>query len=310
MIAIYNTEGDLQCKYNYDAWGNHRIGNARNELIYDSATGVIATGYENHIAILNPIRYRGYYYDNETRLYYLQSRYYDATLCRFLNRDNVNYLEPESINGLNLYCYCHNNPIMYVDPNGHMPKWAQWVVGGLAIAGLVVATVLTCGAAGAGAAAVGAAMLVGGLVSAGINVVDQLSDGGEFDWTELAISTLSGTAYGLVVGLTGGAGGWAVAGKFAVAGGTSLLNSWNQNATFGETMKSLGISLLVSGAAQGAGYLAGKFGPQLLSKIAPRNPNHLLTMGDIGSALWAIPAVKTGVIRFVGGVIGSIFNNF
>ena len=111
MIAIYNTEGDLQCKYNYDAWGNHRIGNARNELIYDSATGVIATGYENHIAILNPIRYRGYYYDTETGLYYLQSRYYDATLCRFLNRDNVNYLEPESIHGLNLYAYCNNNPI-------------------------------------------------------------------------------------------------------------------------------------------------------------------------------------------------------
>ena len=199
---------------------------------------------------------------------------------------------------------------MYADPDGHMPKWAQWVVGGLAVAGLVVATVLTCGVAGAGAAAVGAAMLTGGLVSAGINVVDQLSDGGEFNWTELAISTLSGTAYGLVVGLTGGAGGWAVAGKFAVASGTSLLNSWNQNATFGETMKSLGISLLVSGAAQGAGYLVGKFGPQLLSKIAPRNPNHWITMGDIGSALWAIPAVKTGVIRFVGGVAGSIINNY
>ncbi len=300
----------MQCKYNYDAWGNRRVGNARNELIYDSATGVIATGYENHIAILNPIRYRGYYYDTETQLFYCNSRYYSPELCRWISPDSIEYLDPENINGLNLYCYCANNPIMYVDPNGHMPKWAQWVVGGLAIAGLVVATILTCGAAGAGAAAVGAAMLVGGLVSAGINVVDQLSDGGEFDWTELAISTLSGTAYGLVVGLTGGTGGWAVAGKFAVAGGTSLLNSWNQNATFGETMKSLGISLLVSGAAQGAGYLAGKFGPQLLSKIAPRNPNYLLTMGDIGSALWAIPAVKTGVIRFVGGVAGSIFNNF
>ena len=119
MIAIYNTEGDLQCKYNYDAWGNHRVGNARNELIYDSATGVIATGYESHIAILNPIRYRGYYYDTETRLYYLQSRYYDATLCRFLNRDNVNYLEPESIHGLNLYAYCNNNPVMFADPSGH-----------------------------------------------------------------------------------------------------------------------------------------------------------------------------------------------
>ena len=128
MIAIYNTEGDLQCKYNYDAWGNHRIGNARNELIYDSATGVIATGYENHIAILNPIRYRGYYYDTETGLYYLQSRYYDATLCRFLNRDNVNYLEPESIHGINLYAYCNNNPIMFADPSGHEPKWLVGIV--------------------------------------------------------------------------------------------------------------------------------------------------------------------------------------
>ena len=48
----------------------------------------------------------------------------------------------------------------------------------------------------------------------------------------------------------------------------------------------------------------------MLSKIAPRNPNHWITMGDIGSALWAIPAVKTGVIRFVGGVAGSIINNY
>ena len=68
--------------------------------------------------------------------------------------------------------------------------------------------------------------------------------------------------------------------------------------------------MLVSGAAQGAGYLAGKFGPQLLPKIASRNPNHWLTMGDIGSALWANPAVKTGVIRFAGGVAGSLINSF
>ena len=159
MIAIYNTDGDLQCKYNYDAWGNHRIGNARNELIYDSATGVIATGYENHIAILNPIRYRGYYYDTETGLYYLQSRYYDATLCRFLNRDNVNYLEPESIHGLNLYTYCNNNPIMFADPSGHEPKWwnpFSWfdnvsntlkiIIGAAALAVAIFLTVATGGA--------------------------------------------------------------------------------------------------------------------------------------------------------------------
>ena len=49
----------------------------------------------------------------------MQSRYYDATLCRFLNRDNVNYLEPESIHGLNLYAYCNNDPINRFDPSGH-----------------------------------------------------------------------------------------------------------------------------------------------------------------------------------------------
>ncbi len=149
----------MQCKYNYDAWGNHRIGNARNELIYDSATGVIATGYENHIAILNPIRYRGYYYDTEMGLYYLQSRYYDATLCRFLNRDNVNYLEPESIHGLNLYTYCNNNPIMFADPSGHEPKWwnpFSWfdnvsntlkiIIGAAALAVAIFLTVATGGA--------------------------------------------------------------------------------------------------------------------------------------------------------------------
>ena len=153
-------------------------------------------------------------------------------------------------------------------------------------------------------------MLTGGLVSSGINVLDQLSDGGEFNWSELAISTLSGTAYGLVVALTGGTGGLAVAGKFAVAGGTSILNSWNQDSTFGETMKSLGIALLVSGATQGSGYITGRFGPRIISSFSLRNSNDLLRIGDIGSTLWAIPAVKTGVIRFVGGVASSIFNNF
>ena len=167
MIAIYNTEGDLQCKYNYDAWGNHRVGNARNELIYDSATGVIAAGYENHIAILNPIRYRGYYYDTETGLYYLQSRYYDATLCRFLNRDNVNYLEPESIHGLNLYAYCNNNPVMFADPSGHfaMPNWLKWLIGGVCLIGGAVLCFIP------GGQGLGVSLLVAGISATASNIM-------------------------------------------------------------------------------------------------------------------------------------------
>ena len=300
IINIIDDSGKIVVIYSYDSFGNHEVYNSVGEKITD----------QNDICNINPFRYKGYYFDSETNLYYLQTRYYDPSIGRLISPDSIDYLNNESVDGLNLYAYCGNDPVMYSDESGHMPNWAQWVVGGLAVAGLIVATVLTCGVAGAGAAAVGAAMLTGGLVSAGINVVDQLSDGGEFNWTELAISTLFGTAYGLVVGLTGGAGGWAVAGKFSVAGGNSLLNSWNQNATFGETMKSLGIALLVSGTAQGTGYLAGKFGPQIISKIFPRNSNHLLTMGDIGSVLWANLAVKTGVIRLVGGIVSSIFYNF
>ena len=225
VIAIYNTDGDLQCKYNYDAWGNHRIGNARNELIYDSATGVIATGYENHIAILNPIRYRGYYYDTETGLYYLQSRYYDATLCRFLNRDNVNYLEPESIHGLNLYAYCNNNPVMFADPSGHfaMPNWLKGLAIGLGLIGgmLVIGAVciLTCGVGAlagtmAGAIIYGAAqgIVVGAAVGA---VGGTLIGGAVTDWS------VEGMLIGAGIGFGGGAiiggiiGGFSGASKFA-----------------------------------------------------------------------------------------------
>ncbi len=63
--------------------------------------------------------YRGYYYDIETGFYYLQSRYYDPALGRFISADDISYLDPESIIGFNLYSYCGNNPIFYIDPEGN-----------------------------------------------------------------------------------------------------------------------------------------------------------------------------------------------
>lgn len=66
------------------------------------------------------IRYRGYYYDDETGFYYLQSRYYDPSLCRFISSDQYELTKSLSkIPGqLNLYAYCNNNPIMYTDETG------------------------------------------------------------------------------------------------------------------------------------------------------------------------------------------------
>ena len=101
IIAIYQGNTKV-AEYAYDAYGNCTIKlNTAN------------------VATLNPFRYRGYYFDEDMKLYYLQSRYYDPETGRFINADDVSYLDPETIHGLNLYAYCLNNPVMYVDPVGH-----------------------------------------------------------------------------------------------------------------------------------------------------------------------------------------------
>src|SRR5690554_7754250 len=75
----------------------------------------------------NPFTYKGYYYDFETGLYYCKSRYYNPKWCRWINADDVSYLDPENINGLNLYAYCGNNPVMYSDSSGNIPVLVYFI---------------------------------------------------------------------------------------------------------------------------------------------------------------------------------------
>lgn len=110
VIEILDNTGTTVVKYVYDAWGNHIV------KTYDENGDEIEN--PNHIGHINPIRYRGYYYDTETGLYYLQSRYYDPETGRFMSMDDITYLDPETINGSNLYTYCGNNPVMRVDFSG------------------------------------------------------------------------------------------------------------------------------------------------------------------------------------------------
>ena len=93
-------------KYKYDAWGKCKVLNANSVEIADNS----------NFGILNPFRYRSYYYDTETNLYFLKTRYYDPEIGRFITIDDISYLNPKHINGLNLYAYCKNNPVMRVDP--------------------------------------------------------------------------------------------------------------------------------------------------------------------------------------------------
>ena len=106
MEAIYNESGQVQARYVYDAWGKVKsVLDANNNQITDT----------NHIGHINPIRYRGYYYDTETSFYYLQSRYYDPEVGRFINGD---FQLNSDILGSNLYIYCGNNPVNYEDDEG------------------------------------------------------------------------------------------------------------------------------------------------------------------------------------------------
>ena len=76
-----------------------------------------------NFAIVNPFRYRGYYYDTESGLYYLQSRYYDPTTGRFVNADSFEYLGASGdIIGYNLFAYCENNPVKMFDSKGTNQK--------------------------------------------------------------------------------------------------------------------------------------------------------------------------------------------
>lgn len=107
VIAIHDSNGTLVASYAYDAWGKCTI------LVGNDSTDSIAN--------INPFRYRSYYYDTETGLYYLETRYYDPEIGRFISADSIEYLDPETIGGLNLFAYCNNNPVMYSDPTGHFP---------------------------------------------------------------------------------------------------------------------------------------------------------------------------------------------
>ena len=104
IVRILNSVGTIVTEYTYDAWGKVL-----------TTTGSMASTVGKY----NPFRYRGYYYDVETGFYYLQSRYYDPTVGRFLNADHPELIGANGgVQGYNLVAYCNNNPIMGYDPYG------------------------------------------------------------------------------------------------------------------------------------------------------------------------------------------------
>ena len=130
VMSLERADGGSGASYAYDAWGN---------ILAMSGT----------LAELNPLRYRGYVYDQETGFYYLNSRYYDPAVGRFINPDAA-IGQVGNINGNNMFTYALNNPIMYSDLTGNWPKLSTVLAGVAAVAATIAvaaAVVATCGAA-------------------------------------------------------------------------------------------------------------------------------------------------------------------
>ena len=136
ILGIVDQNGKLVVKYKYDAYGNSK--------------GIEDTSGCN-LGTRNPFRYKGYYYDDDTEMYYCKSRFYVPKWRRWLNSDSINYLEPQNIICLNLFAYCNNNPVMYVDENGNMPKWLKITLIASIAAIAIASMVATCGMAAYGA---------------------------------------------------------------------------------------------------------------------------------------------------------------
>ena len=204
VIGIYNASGTQIAKYSYDAWGNQKI----------------TTYSSNNFSAYNPIRYRGYYFDAESGFYFLNARYYNPTWRRFISPDDTAYLDPDTPNGLNLYAYCNNDPVNYADPSGHDPEWWQWTLAGVAIAGAITVSILTMGTA----APVLAGMVIGGVISAGFEIISQIRCGGINNADAIISAALGGMVAGAISAISiSGSSFLSYLGTFLIGGSASVL---------------------------------------------------------------------------------------
>ena len=241
IVAIRDEYGDIVARYEYDAWGNCTV---KNGYGYSNTSSTF-------IGNINPFRYRGYYYDTETGFYYLQTRYYDPTICRFINADNYELVAQLSCvpGQLNMYAYCNNNPIMYTDETGESFLLTAIIIGAI-IGAVIGGTVAGISAAQNGEDALGVTLavfdgiLLGGLLGGA---------GGAL----IGLAPTIGAGLGAMMSGTAGAGATAtIASTYVVAAGATAVLGMNlmfassnrpgdnkkQNQQFRDAMRKLGIT--------------------------------------------------------------------
>jgi len=178
VTGLVDSTGAKVVHYTYDPWGKTW-----------SASGTLATT----LGTFNPLRYRGYVYDTETGLYYLNSRYYNPTWGRFINADTTDVLGASLDKAnwdKNLFAYCDNNPIIRVDHGGQI-----WML-------------------------IGAA--VGAFVSGAVSAISQYATTGSINWKTVGINAAAGAVSGALA--TTGIGLVASIGANAGLGGAAYVS--------------------------------------------------------------------------------------
>lgn len=306
VTHIYKQNNDasleLVAQYVYDAWGNCRV--------------LVDVG---GIAELNPFRYRSYYFDEETGLYYLQTRYYDPETGRFINADTLEYLDPETIDGLNLYAYCGNNPVMRIDSQGSdwdsfwksvrdwfvdagnwindniiqptvefLIKYGDILVGVVIAIGLTIFSIATWGF---GTVFLG--MLVGAIVGAGFGAANAAYN---------HENVLYGALLGAFVGMLSGIGGPGISGMIVsgIASGfgaaaTSLLNDMINNRP--KDYKKAAISGIVTTFFAGLGNGAGNYLDKAASGFLERIFGNFIPGLFASTIIWVSDLLRSIRIR-------------
>ena len=227
IVGLVDENGNIVVEYDYSSYGKVEV-----------KKDTVGISKKDHI------RYKGYIYDEETKLYYLISRYYDPEIGRFISPDSVEYIEPSSISGLNLYVYCCNAPINMYDPSGNFA--------------ISIGLLLAIGG------------IVGAAIGAGASIAGQYLANGcsweNFSWGQLALDTVLGGVSGMLSMSPLGLGAMVAANAglgFVGAVGGHLING--SDFSKGSTWLDIGLSTglgalvgLIGGAgALNAGYLNG-----------------------------------------------------
>lgn len=188
VVQIIDANGVMQAEYVYSPWGE-----------------VISA--EGDLAEINPLRYRGYYYDSETGFYYLQSRYYDPENHRFINADTYASTDSGDAIACNMFAYCGNNPVMRIDIDG---RFFNWITGA-----------------------------VGAVVGAAVGAISAAVTGG--DAKDILIATVSNALAGFVTGASGSSTLGRAAGA-AINAGFTYLDSRLNGVSPGVSLINAGVS--------------------------------------------------------------------